>query len=136
MAPITECTKKGAFLWTNAAAKAFQKIKLVLTEAPVLCMPDFTLPFEVVCDASHAGIGGVLSQQGHPIAFFSENLNEAKSRYSTYKLELYAMVQTVKHWCYYLIHTEFVLFIDHDSLRHINSQKKLNSKHACWFDYL
>jgi hypothetical protein len=136
MAPITECTKKGAFLWTTAAAKAFHNIKQLLTEAPILHFPNFKLPFEVACDASHVGIGGVISQQGHPIAFFSEKLNEAKSRYSTYELELYTMVQSVKHWHHYLIHTEFVLFTDHDSLRHIKSQKKLNSKHARWFDYL
>jgi hypothetical protein len=136
MAPITECTKKGAFLWTTAAAKAFQKIKSVLTEAPVLRMPNFDVPFEVACDASHSGIGGVLSQQGHPIAFFSEKLSDAKHRYSTYELELYAVVQSIKHWRHYLIHSDFILFTDHDSLRHINSQKKLSSKHARWFDYL
>jgi hypothetical protein len=115
---------------SSAATKAFQKIKLLPTDAPVLRMPDFTLPFEVACDASHFGIGVVLSQQGHPIALFSKKLNEANSRYSTYELVLYAMVQTVKHWRHYLIHIEFVLFTDHDSLRHLNSQKKLKSKHA------
>jgi len=109
---------------------------LLLIEAPVLHLLDFSLPFEVACDASHLGIGGVLNQQGHPITFFSEKLNDAKRRYSTYELKLYAMVQTVKHWRHYLIHTEFVLFTDHDSLRHLNSQKKLNSKHARWFEYL
>jgi hypothetical protein len=46
------------------------------------------------------------------------------------------MVHTVKHWCHYLIHTEFVLFTDHDSLRHLNSQLKLNSKHAHWLEFL
>jgi hypothetical protein len=136
MAPIIECTKKGAFLWTTAAAKAFHNIKQLLTEAPVLRAPNFELPFEAACDVSHTGIGGVLSQQGHPITFFSEKLNEVKSRYSTYELELYAMVQSVKHWRHYLIHTEFVLFTNHDCLRHLNSQKKLNPKHARWFDYL
>ncbi len=56
-------------------------------------MPNFDVPFEVACEASHSGIGGVLSYQGHPIAFFSEKLSDAKHRYSTYDLELYAMVQ-------------------------------------------
>jgi hypothetical protein len=97
MAPITECTKKGSFLWINAAQQAFDKVKKILTKAPILRLPNFEVPFEVACDASHTGIGGVLSQQGHPIAFFSEKLNEAKQRYSTYELEFYAMVQSLKH---------------------------------------
>jgi hypothetical protein len=61
MAPITKHTQKGAFLWTTVSAKAFQKIKLLLTEALVLRVPNFELPFEVACDASHSGIGGDLS---------------------------------------------------------------------------
>jgi hypothetical protein len=136
MAPITECTKNGPFLWTTAAQRAFDTIKQLLTEAPILQLPNFGVPFEVACDASHSGIGGVLSQSGHPIAYFSEKLNDARRRYSTYDLELYALVQSLKHWRHYLIHSEFVLFTDHDSLRHLNSQKKLNARHGRWVAYL
>jgi hypothetical protein len=136
MAPITECTKKGAFLWTTDAQKAFEVVKELLTKAPILQLPNFELPFEVSCDASHSGIGGVLSQNGHPIAFFSEKLNDARKRYSTYDLELYAVVQSLKHWRHYLIHREFVLFSDHDSLRHLQSQKHLNARHARWVEFL
>jgi len=121
MAPITECTKKGSFIWTIAAQRAFDAIKKCLTEAPILQLPNFDSSFEVACDASQLGIGGVLSQNGHPIAFYSEKLNEAKRRYSTYDLEFYAVVQTLKHWRHYLIHREFIIFSDHDSLRHLNS---------------
>ena len=62
MSPITNCMKQGEFNWTNAAAaKAFNEAKQKMTEAPVMCLPDFTKPFEVECDASSLGIGGVLS---------------------------------------------------------------------------
>jgi hypothetical protein len=130
MAPITECTKNGPIIWTPAAQRAFENVKKKLTEAPVLRLPNFEQPFEVACNASHVGIGGVLSQQGHPIAFYSEMLNDTRHRYSTYDLEFYALVQSLKHRRHYLIHKEFMLYTDHDSLCHINSQKHLNARHA------
>jgi len=117
MALITKCTKNGPFQWTPVAQRAFENVKKKLTEAPVLRLPNFEHPFEVACDASHVGIGGFLSQQGNPIAF-------------------YALVQSLKHWRRYLIHREFVLYTDHDSLRHINSQEHLNAHHARWVDFM
>jgi nicotinic acid mononucleotide adenylyltransferase len=74
--------------------------------------------------------GRVLSQAGHPIFFFSEKLNETRRNYSSYDLEFYAIVQTLKHWRSYLIHCEFVLFTGHDSLKYLQSQNKLSAKHV------
>ncbi|MFG1569991.1 Ty3/Gypsy family RNase HI domain-containing protein, partial [Staphylococcus aureus] len=84
--------------------------------------------FEVACDASGVGIGGVLSQEGHPIAYFSEKLNEAKQRYSNYDREFYAVVQSLRYWRHYLLPKDFVLFSDHQALRFLSSQKKLAFK--------
>ena len=73
MAPITKYLKKNKeFQWSNAASQTFREIKVRMTEAPILRYPNFTKVFEIACDASSVGIGGVLSQEGHPIAFFSE----------------------------------------------------------------
>ena len=107
-----------------------------MTEALVLRYPDFTKVFGVSCDASGVGIGGVLSQEGHPIAFFSEKLNDAKRRYSTYDKEFYAIVQSLHFWTFYLLPTEFVLFSDHQALRYLNSQNKLNARYAKWVEFL
>ena len=89
--------------------------------------PIFTKVFEVTYDASSVGIGGVLSQEGHPMAFFSEKLNDAKRRYSTYDKEFYAIVQSLHFLRFYLLPTEFVLFSDHQALIYLNSQKELNA---------
>lgn len=94
------------------------------------------MAFELHCDASKTGIGAIQSQSGKPIAFFSETIAGARQRYSTYDVELYAVVQAVKHWRHYLFHREFVLFTDHDALKHMNSQDKILSRHASWFAYL
>ncbi len=84
-------------------------------------LPDFSKVFEVECDASGAGIGGVLSQEHHPIAYFSKKLNEAKQKYTTYDKEFYAVVQALRHWSHYLLHREFVIYSNHDALRHLNT---------------
>ncbi|XP_033144892.1 uncharacterized protein LOC117133039 [Brassica rapa] len=136
MAPITSCMKDGKFEWTTVATEAFALIKQKLTTAPILVLPDFSLPFELHCDASKLGIGAVLSQQGRPVAFYSEKLAGARGRYSTYDVEFYAIVQAIKHWRHYLVHREFVLFTDHDALRHLDSQAKVSSRHASWISYL
>ena len=62
-----------------------------------------------------------LFQEGHPIAFYSEKLNDTRRRYSVCDMEFNALIRTLKHWQPYLIHKKFILFTDHDSLKHLNS---------------
>ena len=80
------------FQWTIEAKRSFQFLKKKITKQPILKLPDFKHPFQVKCDASGVAIGVVLSQEDMPIAYFSENLNDVKHKYSYYDKEFYAIV--------------------------------------------
>ncbi|GJS16697.1 RNA-directed DNA polymerase [Tanacetum coccineum] len=136
IAPLTECMKGGRFTWTSEAAKAFDILKAKVTEAPVLALPNFDEVFQVECDASRVGISGVLSQNQRPIAFFSEKLNDARRKYSTYDKEFYAIVRSLDTWRHYLLSNEFVMFSDHEALKFINGQHKLKPRHAKWVEFI
>ena len=104
--------------------------------APILRLSDFTKTFEIECDASGIGIGDVLMQEGRPIAFFSEKLNGAMLRFSTYDKELYALIRALEVWKHYLLPNEFVIHSDHQSLKYLKGQGKLNRRHAKWVEFL
>ena len=128
--------RQNQFQWSAAAERAFQQLKVALTTAPILRLPDFTKLFDVAADAFGIGIGAVLSQEAHPVSYFSERLSDAKTRYSNYDRELYAVVQSLKFWKHYLLHQEFTLYSDHDALRYLHSQKKLSARHGRWVEVL
>jgi ribonuclease HI len=111
-------------------------LKRKITEKPILALPDFEKVFQVETDASGVAIGAVLSQEQRPIAYFSEKLNEAKKKYSSYDKEFYAIVQALKKWRHYLLPKEFILYSDNHALQFINNQPKLNQKHAKWVEFL
>ncbi|GJU26409.1 reverse transcriptase domain-containing protein [Tanacetum coccineum] len=119
----------------SEVAKAFDILKAKVAKAPVLALPNFNEVFQVECDASGVGIGGVLSQNQRPIIFFSEKLNDARREYSTYDKEFYAIVRSLDTWRHYLLSNEFVLFSDHEAWKFINGQHKLKPRHAKWVEF-
>jgi hypothetical protein len=73
--PLTSLLKKDVpFVWTDITETAFNTLKEALMSAPVLALPNFTQQFVVETDACHVGIGAVLSQNRHPLAFVSRAL--------------------------------------------------------------
>jgi hypothetical protein len=83
-------TKKDVpFKWGDEQDQAFNEMKSKLCEAPLLQLPDFGKTFEIKCDASGISIGGVLLQEGEPVAYFSEKLNGPYLNNSVYDKELY-----------------------------------------------
>ena len=79
------------FIWTQEHEEAFRDLCTALTTAPVLALPDFTLPFAVACDASVIAVGAELSQRGRPIAFYSKKLQPAERRYHVTDREMLAV---------------------------------------------
>jgi hypothetical protein len=136
-APLTEIVKKSVgFKWGSWQDRAFIEIKERLCGAPLLALPDFSKTFEIECDASGIGIGAVLMQEKRPIAYFSEKLNGAALNYPTYDKELYALVRALETWQHYLWPKEFVIHTDHESLKHLKGQGKLNRRHAQWMEFI
>ncbi|KAI4320605.1 hypothetical protein MLD38_034066 [Melastoma candidum] len=135
--PLTDIIKKEVgFRWGTEQEKAFKTLKEKLSSAPLLMLPDFSKPFEIECDASGIGIGSVLMQEKRPIAYFSEKLNGAALNYSTYDKELYALVRALETWQHYLWSQEFVIHTDHESLKHLKDQGKLNRRHTRWIQFI
>lgn len=100
---LTELLEKGVvFAWTSTTKQAFQALKKALTSAPMLAFPNFSQPFVVETDASNKGIGAVLQQARHPIAFVSRALGPKNQGLSTYEKERLAILMAVDHWQSYM----------------------------------
>ncbi|XP_028237026.1 uncharacterized protein LOC114416364 [Glycine soja] len=119
--PLVKATSD-PFRWTPQAQQAFEDLKSALSTAPVLALPDFQEPFTVETDASGNGMGAVLSQRGHPIAYFSKPFPKKLLRASTYVRELFAITSAVKKWRQYLLGHSFTIVTDHRSLKELLTQ--------------
>ena len=75
-------------------------------------------------------------QERKPIAYFSKKLNGAALKYPTYVKELYALVRALQTWQLYVWLKEFILHIDHESLKHLKGQVKLNKHQARWIKFI
>lgn len=122
--PLQALLKKGAlFVWTSEHEAAFQALKDALITAPVLALPNFSLPFCLETDASAVGVGAVLMQAGHPVAYLSKALGIKSQGLSTYEKEYLAILMAVDHWRHYLQLKEFHIHTDHRSLAQLDEQR-------------
>jgi RNase H-like domain found in reverse transcriptase/Integrase zinc binding domain/Chromo (CHRromatin Organisation MOdifier) domain len=130
--------------WNDEQKKAFEQLRDLMCQQPVLKQPDFTKPFAVFTDASAYGVGAILSQEGgpnaqnrtkyHPVAYYSATFTETERNYDVYDRELLAIMKAITHWRPYLIWTKepFKIFTDHTNLLHWKSPRKLNRRTARW----
>ena len=157
--PLHKLTRKDSkFIWTSKEEESFNKLKNTLASAPVLSIPNLTKTFLVEVDACGVGIGAVLMQDGHPIAYESRPLRtdttsikmnsnitiafeskifkQVEITYSTYEKELLAVIHALKVWKHYLLGVEFLVKTDHQSLKYFLSQPNISERHIKWATFL
>ncbi len=135
--PLNKLLRKGfRYCWSPLCQEAFQKLKLLLTESPVLAFPDFSRPFIVTADASGVGLGAVLSQSyekgERPVAYDSRTLSPAEHRYSVIEQEALAVVWAVKQWRPYLFGRRFTIITDHAPLSWLMSTTHSTGRLQRW----
>ena len=115
---------------------AFEGLKEAISTESVLWLPDLDLPFEVQIDASNRALGGVLVQEGHPMAFESRKLNNAEQRYYTHKKEMMIVVHCLQQLRHYLLGSIFTVVTDNVANTFFKTQKKLRPRQARWQEFL
>jgi hypothetical protein len=125
--PLTSLLEKdNKFIWSEACQNNFDELRKRLTTALVLVMPDIHKSFDIYCDASKQGLGCVLMQEGHVIAYASCQLRKHEQNYPTHDLELAAVVHALKIWRHYLLGHRCQIYTDLKSLKYIVTQNDLN----------
>ena len=121
MAPLTSlCSSKTIFKWTPECQAAFNKTKAAISRQVTLVYPDYTKPFHIHTDSSKFQLGGVISQENKPLAFYSRKLNQAQLNYSTIEQELLSIVEILREFRDILLGHNIVIFTDHKNLSFSN----------------
>ena len=121
--------KKGnKFDWNQKCEDSFKKLKNLLTTAPILRIANPNKDFIVCADACNDGLGGVLTQKAHVIAYESRKLKIHEKNYATYDLELVAIIHSLKIERHHLIGREFILMTDNKGLKYLLDQPNLNAR--------
>uniref|UniRef100_A0A671UEB7 Gypsy retrotransposon integrase-like protein 1 n=1 Tax=Sparus aurata TaxID=8175 RepID=A0A671UEB7_SPAAU len=143
-APLTDLlSPKTRFHWSESCQRAFDCVKALLAHAPVLAAPAFDRPFKLAVDASDAGAGAVLLQDGdddveHPVSYFSKKFNKHQRVYSTIEKEALALVLALKHFEVYVgsASAPVVVYTDHNPLVFINQMRNTNHRLMRWALFL
>ncbi|CAN6583811.1 unnamed protein product [Malus baccata var. baccata] len=128
--------KDVSFDFNEECEKAFNHLKEMLTSAPIIVPPDWSLPFELMCDASDYALGAVLGQRKekrpHVIYYASRTLNDAQLNYSTTEKELLAVVFALDKFRSYLLGTKVIIYTDHAALKYLFTKKEAKPRLIRW----
>ena len=130
---LTNQLKKDSFAWNEEAKRALQYLKIVMSKVPVLAMANFEKLFVVETDASQHGLGAVLMQDRHPLAYYSKILGIRARKKSIYEKELMAIVFAILKWKHYLLGRRlFRVKTNQKSLKHLLEQRELHGDYQNW----
>ncbi|XP_070679611.1 uncharacterized protein [Malus domestica] len=128
--------KDAPFIFDEACLEAFKKLKTLLTTAPIIAAPDWSLPFELMCDASDCAVGAVLGQRKdrlpQVIYYASRTLNDAQLNYATTEKELLAIVFALEKFRSYLVGARVIVYTDHAALKYLLTKKDAKPRLIRW----
>ncbi|GFT05327.1 retrovirus-related Pol polyprotein from transposon 297 [Trichonephila clavipes] len=141
--PLSDLIRKDSLFQFYAEQQtAFQKLKYLLSQQPVLSIFNQNSPTEIHTDASINGLGAVLLQksihdnQFHPVFYMSKKTSDHERKYTSFELEVLAVVDALKKFRIYVLGTSFKIITDCDALVKTLSKKELNPRIARWALYL
>ncbi|GFU07266.1 transposon Tf2-6 polyprotein [Trichonephila clavipes] len=141
--PLSDLLRKDSLFQFYAEQQtAFQKLKYLLSQQPVLSIFNQNSPTEIHTDASIDGLGAVLLQnsihdnQFHPVFYMSKKTSDHERKYTSFELEVLAVVEALKKFRIYVLRTSFKVITDCDALVKTLSKKELNPRIARWALYL
>ncbi|KAG5549470.1 hypothetical protein RHGRI_014717 [Rhododendron griersonianum] len=135
--PLCQLLAKDArFVWSDKCEEAFQELKRSLTTPPIVQSPDWSLPFELMCDASDYAVGAVLGQRRGKdpfvVYYASKTLNEAQMNYTTTEKELLAVVFALDKFRSYLVGSQITVFTDHAALKYLMTKQDAKARLIRW----
>ncbi|GJZ72897.1 reverse transcriptase domain-containing protein [Tanacetum coccineum] len=135
--PMTHLLEKETpFVFSKDCIDTFKTLKKKLTKAPILVVPDWNLPFELMCDASDFAIGAVLGQRKmkhfQPIHYASKTMTEAQIHYTTTEKEMLAVVYAFEKFRPYLVLSKSIVYTDHSALKYLMNKHDAKPRLLRW----
>jgi hypothetical protein len=146
--PITELTKGGghkqrSIKWTDECQCAFNKIKEMITSAPVLLTPCMSRRWRIECDSSNFSCGGVLLQEDpkngnewKPVAYESHKFSLQERAYPAQEREYLAILHCLRTWRCFVEGNDYEVYTDHLPLKYYNDSAKISPRLERWMSEL
>jgi hypothetical protein len=135
--PLTQLLQKDmAFYFDEKCLAAFRTLKCALVSAPIIQPPDWSQPFEIMCDVSDYAVGAVLGQRKegrvHAVYYASKTLSEAQLNYATTEKELLAVVFAFEKFRSYIVNLKVIVYTDHAAIKYLLAKMDAKPRLIRW----